>query len=495
MKRNFKKMVCLLICTSVILTLLSITASANSAQMRWHGADSTGTVIVGENCPIEVTKEVLTLDVSELPINHYSTVDEYLAYTGKVTAEYTFYNPTDLTVTATLAFPFGAQPGYARLKYDHWTFSYISADTEKYDITVNGEAVDKEIRYTLNTSGSTFELSKDLPKLSDTYIEDDFYYPGMTVTKYTYIVGGENQEGPIDKAKYRSTVAAFDLSGGDGKTRIYFPKNSCFYRQKDGDGRFGTTANNRDEIVVYAFGQPLSTPLELKCYEYSAVEDGKEIDGIVSLISTETMTLEDLALEDWNKKIGISEIDWYNAKIAAFNEGGKHYTEYNYVDSFYYDGYTSADEFASSLMRWYQYEITLEPKSSVTNTVTAPIYPAIDARYVPTIFNYTYLLSPASTWASFGELEIVVNTPFYITDNTIDGFTKTDSGYTYKQSGLPSGELEFTLCTDKNPRFQLYRGGIPIQLIVVITVVVLLLVVALIVVTVFMVIRKRKYRV
>ena len=160
----------------------------------------------------------------------------------------------------------------------------------------------------------------------------------------------------------------------------------------------------------------------------------------------------------------------------------------------YSPGYTSADEFASSLMRWYQYEITIEPKSSITNTVTAPIYPAIDARYVPTIFNYTYLLSPASTWSSFGELEIVVNTPFYITDNTIDGFIKTDNGYTYKQNGLPSGELEFTLCTDKNPKFQLYRGGIPIQLIVFIAVVVLLLVVALIVVSVFLIIRKIKYR-
>ena len=494
MKCNFKKTACLLVCTLFISILLPITASANSAQTRWSGVDSTGAVVVGENCPIEVTKEVLTLDVSEFPSNYYVGVDEYLAYTGKVTAEYTFYNPTDLTVTATLAFPFGTQPQYARLKYDHGTFSYISADTEKYDITVNGEGVEKEIRYTLNSSGSRFELSKDLPRLSDTYIEDVFYYPDMTVTKYTYIVGGENQEGRIDEGKYRAANVAFDWNGGDGKTRIYLPNQSGFHRQDDGDGRFSEWAENREQIVVYAIGQPISKPLEWKCYEDGGVEDGEEIDGIVSLISTETMTLEDLALEDWNEKIGVSRIDWYNAVIAAFNEGGKGYNEYNYIGNFYYGWHTSAEEFASSLMRWYQYEITIEPKSSITNTVTAPIYPEINARYTPPIYSYTYLLSPASTWASFGELEIVVNTPFYITDNTIDGFIKTDNGYTYKQNGLPSAELEFTLCTDKNPRFQLYRGGIPIHLIVFIIAIVLVVVVASIVVAVFMAVRKRKYR-
>ena len=492
MKRNFKKIICSLICTSVILTLLSMTVSANSAQTHWSGVDSTGAIVVGESCPIEVTKEVLTLDALELPTNHYGTVEEYLTYTGKVTAEYTFYNPTDLTVTATLAFPFGTQPDYARLKYDNATYSYISADTEKYGITVNGEAVDKEIRYTLNPSGGSFKLSNDLPRLSDIYIEDDFYSPVMTVTKYTYIVGGENKEGQIDEVKYRAVDAAFDWDGGDGKTRIYCPHQSGFYRQKDGGGKFGAMVDNGDILVVYAIGNPISAPLEWNCYECGDVEDGKEIEGIVSLINTETMTLEDLALEKWNEDTGVSKVDWYNAVIAAFTEGGKGYAEYNYIGNFYYGSYTSTEKFASSLMRWYQYEIMIEPKTSITNTVTAPIYPEIDARYRPAIYNYTYLLSPASTWASFGELEIVINTPFYITDNTIDGFTKTDNGYTYKQNGLPSSELEFTLCTDKNPTYRSYGGvlinGIRIETLIFIAAIV---VVAFVGVAVFVVRRKK----
>ena len=149
MKRTFATILVVLLLASTFV----VPAYANSAQTHWRGVDSTGAVVVDGNCPIEVTKEVLTFDVSEFPENYYREMDEYLAYTGKVTAEYTFYNPTDLTVTATLAFPFGTQPDYASL-FDDETQAYLPfADTEKYDITINGEAIDKEIRYTLKPYG------------------------------------------------------------------------------------------------------------------------------------------------------------------------------------------------------------------------------------------------------------------------------------------------------------------------------------------------------
>ena len=121
-----------------------------------------------------------------------------------------------------------------------------------------------------------------------------------------------------------------------------------------------------------------------------------------------------------------------------------------------------------ALMRWYEYEITIAPKESIVNTVTAPIYPAIDMNYDPNIFSYTYLLSPASTWASFGELEVIINTPFFITENSLDGFTKTEAGYTLKRNGLPSGELEFTLCTSENPTKPIkpITDYIPIEIII-----------------------------
>ena len=73
-------------------------AYANSAQRHWSGTDVTGAVVTGEDCPIVVERELLTFDVQEFPEQYYPDTDSFLAYTGKVTAEYTFRNPADYTV-------------------------------------------------------------------------------------------------------------------------------------------------------------------------------------------------------------------------------------------------------------------------------------------------------------------------------------------------------------------------------------------------------------
>lgn len=146
-------------------------------------------------------------------------------------------------------------------------------------------------------------------------------------------------------------------------------------------------------------------------------------------------------LDNWSESLGVSESDWYNAVIAVFN-----HNEADGVVPWY-----GAETLISSLMRWYEYEITLAPRESIVNTVTAPIYPEIDMSFTPSIFTYTYFLSPASTWASFGDLEINVNTPFYMTETSLDGFVRTDKGYALKLDGLPDGELVFTLSTSEAP--------------------------------------------
>ena len=103
-------------------------------------------------------------------------------------------------------------------------------------------------------------------------------------------------------------------------------------------------------------------------------------------------------------------------------------------------------------MRWYEYTLALEPGQTLTNTVTAPLYPAIDAGYTPSIYTYTYLLSPAKTWAQFGELKIVVNTPYYMTENNQGSFSETGNGYELTLPGLPEKELSFTLSESEHPR-------------------------------------------
>ena len=117
------------------------TVFANSAQTRWTGTDSTGAIVLDEDSPIIVEKELLTFDIQEFPQSYYHDMNEFLAYSAKVTAEYTFYNPSDYHVSATLAFPFGGTADYAYVE--------DTVDTNKYDITIDGEVIDKQIRHTL----------------------------------------------------------------------------------------------------------------------------------------------------------------------------------------------------------------------------------------------------------------------------------------------------------------------------------------------------------
>ena len=361
-------------------------AYANSAQRHWSGTDVTGAVVTGEDCPIVVERELLTFDVQEFPEQYYPDTDSFLAYTGKVTAEYTFRNPADYTVTATLVFPFGNPPHYGEYIYDQATGRYIC---------------------------------------------DSFFVPDMPVRVQRYSVTGIDEE-------YGAATAAFVINADSAKTRVLCEKQTGGARLKKGS-QASCWVQNGDTITVYIFGELPKEELIWTLYENGACE--KVIEGTVSSEFSE-MTFKDYALRGYDENSGILESDWYNAQVELLRLGSE----------IWGNGLVQIEAGVFSLMRWYEYTITLEPGQTLKNAVTAPLYPAIDADYTPSIYAYTYLLSPAKTWTQFGELDITVNTPYYMTECGIDGFTRTDSGYALTLPGLPEGELTFTLSEAERPQ-------------------------------------------
>ena len=168
MKRTLISLLALLLLAGVML----VPANANSAQSKWEGVDQSGAIIVDGDSPIVVEREVLTFDLQQFPQSYYREVEDFLAYTGKVTAEYTFYNPSDMTVTATLLFPFGCEAQYG-IFYDEST-RLDHVDAEKYDILIDGEPIEKTLRHSLSFYGTQFDLETDLGLLSDSLVQDDF---------------------------------------------------------------------------------------------------------------------------------------------------------------------------------------------------------------------------------------------------------------------------------------------------------------------------------
>lgn len=423
----------------LVSDIFKLTALANSAQRIWYGVDMTGTVVKDENCPIEVENEQLTFDIKEFPKRYYEEKADFINYNGKVTAKYTFYNPADYKVTAKLVFPFGYYPEYGPDEYDEKNQAYKRIDdTTKFDIKINDKEIKKTLRHTLAYGDNVFDIHKEMSMISDGFIKDEFYSPELVVTKYTYEIRG------VDKELYKSATAGIDILPFDGKRKYYLEQSYGFTTDDKRRVRVGITAENGKEVELYVIGEPTKEMPEWKFYESSSNES-KEIKGEMQLKSTSKLTFKEFALTSYDKGGQILESDWYNVIVRLFNQNTVSNASAIFMNVY------DIEDISNSLMRWYEYEITLNPGEKITNTIEAPMYPTIDAEYDPDIYRYNYLLSPASTWVKFGNLNVDINTPFYLIDSSQDGFTKTKTGYNFKSGGLPEGELRFSISAAEKP--------------------------------------------
>ena len=421
---------------STLLFLTPTTAFANSAQTYFQGISPAGAMVTGEQSPIVVEQELLTFDLQEFPQEYYGEEAAYLAYTGKVTAEYTFHNPADYNVRAKLAFPFGQTPDYG-YAFDPDTDQRVYApDGEKYDVLVDGKPIESTVRHTLFYQGEEFQLEKDLPNLQDGYMEDDFFHFDLPVTKYTWKISG------IDEEEFQAPHLGFWWDGDPAERRLLLMEQSGGENKED---KIAVTrwVENGDTIELYVFGKPLEE--ELEWFSENGAKD-TPFDYTLTPVSTETATYEDFVFADWEENATVLRHDWYNAVTRDLK---KCQWEFGILSSFEYTGQLHPDD----LLRWYEYEIFIPAGGTITNTVTAPIYPDLDVRYEPPVYTYTYLLSPAKTWAEFGTLDIVVNTPYYMTESGgAFSFEKAEKGYRASLDGLPEGELEFTLSESAKPK-------------------------------------------
>ena len=407
------------------------TARANSAQTSWRGRDSFGAYVLGEDCPVVVAGEKLTLHVPGFPKNYYSSAAEIEAYGANVTAEYAFSNPSDLDVEMTLVFPFGERPDYIYDFYDFEKGEYVYFDdTAKYAITADGEVLERTVRHTYSTWN--FNAETDLSKLSYDKREKDIYATQTPVTVYTY-------EYKTDKNSnvYAPHIAAdFKGIGDKKKTRVFLDYMNS-YQSSLTHQRYGfSTRGIEGAFSMYVIGEPLTEMPEWKFFTNGGLT--KTMEGEINLLPEyETTTFGELALAKYDGEKGISETDWYNAVLDCITRNDTSLVHFDSIDSF---------NVTNNLMRWYEYKLNIPAGGTVVNSVTAPLYPSINGNWSPPVYSYTYLLSPASTWADFGSLEVKIDTPYYIVQTSLD-FQKVDGGYKYTSLGLPDGELTFALST------------------------------------------------
>ena len=441
----------------LMLPFMMIPASANSRSPYWEGENSQGTIFMEDDIPIQVVSEKLTFDIPTLPYTTYRSGEYFIEYDSKVTAEYTFYNPTDMTITAKMLFPYGELPEYANLR-DKDGNSLVAKEHEKYQITVNGEAVEKTVRHSNSARfyDGSFEIETEINKISDEYLTVKNWSADTKVTKYTVKVSGISEEYlnsdernvyPIFDVKYKESytdpttkvmritdgISTYTSSMPDGNKHV----NARYIRCKI------TSSEQTFSFYVFGDGIPEDAVIGLSYYQYND-SNLTPIDGSYE-ITSESTTLVNYAASTYKSDSEILFVDWVNAIISELA---------NHYDSLY-----DLINRMSGLHRWYEYEITIGPGEYLTNAVTAPVYPNIDTAKNPNQYDFVYLLSPASGFASFGDLEIIINSEYVFLESNLGDFEKTEGGYKMSLDGLPKeGEdyldLMFTMegdVPDKQP--------------------------------------------
>lgn len=477
MKTVKRKITILILLVTATFHIFPTAVWANSAMKAWDGTDASGVSVMEKACPVTVKNEKLTFDIPMFPDYYYGDSEDFVEYRASVTARYEFYNPKNYDVTTALAFPFGVFPEYVDAGNEDF---YSPTSLDRYGVTLNGEATETVLRHTyFDRYGETFDTAEQLARLRGNFAEGGFLHSGTRVTAYNYNVTDTNSED--------GCYASFEIDG-IGESRYAVTDYGYYSFHGDGVkvGVYINEAKGDNSFTVYIIGSPIPNALQPQLFKNS--RENQKAEGTVTLKSTDQMTLYDFAMMNYDPEGDIMEIDRFNAVIDCIItswENGKIISEW---------GILNIDQ---SLMRWYMYEMTVPAGETVINDVTAPLYPDIDDGFVPSLYTYNYLLSPARSWAGFGKLDIEIITPYYLIECDIfPEFEKTESGYATSLNGLPSGELRFTLSSDPSPKREITPYtflGIGLYAVI-IGVTVVLPAAAIITVTVIIVKKHRKTR-
>lgn len=438
-----------LVCAAV---LAAAPAFANSGPPWEEGITASGAHVLNEQSVLQVEKENLTFNIKNFPRG----LQEGEKYDSTVTAEYTFYNPTENTVHTKMAFPYGIKPYYA---------DELESVAIPNPVTVDGNPIEYQIRHTY---GYYYNFDECVAQLKDDYATSDFFTPDLPVTEYRFVADAPDD----DYVTYRATPfvdyerTRFGSTGGMRLNRNAEPRSgySAVAEPAPAPGSYTMSFYGYGdcEVIFYVLGDDV----DLSNLNWTATRYNNFWDKDVSVNATVTLdpeikrgTFSEYVFKDYNEENGISRIDWYNGALHGIGGG------INVGNCF-----RITPEMFNACCT---YETYIPAGGRITNTVTVPLYPRIFHDYEPDLYGFTYYLSPAQKWASFKDLTVTINTDYYLQANEYDTlkFEKTENGYVAKSDTLPEGELDFRLSTSENPKakvtsYTVFGIGIIVLLIV-----------------------------
>lgn len=384
-------------------------AFANSAPEYWSGTSASGVVLTG-SCPVVVEKEVLSFHIPSFPQSDYASAEDFALYRAGVTAEYSFYNPTDSDLEMTLLFPVGSIPEYVDETHEN---------EERYAVLADGERVETTLRHTFSprSRDGRFDVNESMGRVREG-CDESIYSRDLPVTYCGYSL-----QLPAGADEDKTYLLRFNFDLNPEKTLIVAPDARSYGTE---NGRTFLTfrmGKNRVDYGYWTVGAVVRPDVCVTDYDSEVPLEGYTVQ--------ENRADEGSFGEFVAKKApdGVSETDWYNAT----------------VDSLRYSKNPSgvARDFSilsRELLRWYEYSLAVPAGGRVVNAVSAPLYPEING----TTCRYEYYLSPAQKWSEFRKIEIGIETPYKLSNSSLV-FAEREGGYFFERDSLPVGELTFTL--------------------------------------------------
>lgn len=394
-------------CAFIIASPTSVCV-ANSAIRYYEGRDSAGVLITTENSPITVEREDLTFDIQF--DEHYLNGLQI----GSVSAKYTFKNPSELTAKVNVLFPIEYLD---RILYD-------PSSIDKFGVKVDDQTVERKLRFSYMLQDTSFSVASEFVKLQDEMIEDDFYTRDKVVHKYVYTCTASDG------------YCRMYLGGLDSRSVVCGLWYSSYRQNLDGTQFVTFLMGNSNEYTFYAIGDEIDFAERVEFF--SDYDCKNKVSGSLRKIEESTTTFEEFALKYYEESYGVSKVDWYNAAYWSLKSGSSRVAVVNHLNV------------KRDLLCWFEYDMTFAPNQTIVNEVVAPMYPDIDEEHSPSVYVFNYLVSPVSTWNSFKDLNVKINTNYYLIDANED-FEAVDGGYRWHSDTLPDDELSFSLCASQNP--------------------------------------------
>jgi len=434
MKRSiFSAVVSLILISNIVFVY------ANSGPVIWPAAPSSDIVAVEESSPIEVRNELLTFDFNDAKNSSYSI-------SGKVTAEYEMYNPTDEKETSVMAFPFvesvsGFSEDAVSIMEDDDTLPFEVYIGSRIDSIGNNNEELQEGIYDFNEIVGTIKRDKYVPhnfsedetgKLYKIYAEPkennatlsvEFNYDSahtkvMTKGFNSFSVNGENIR--VAAGLWKPEVLEIFILGED--------VDLVFEKYKDG------TLTEKTDLLHYEI---ISEDIMLKDYlkQYTEVDD--------------------------NDNYNFNEIQLYNMYARALDRA--------FTNNM---GFCSEDMLSEE---WYNkrililvYTVEFPENSTKTVSVSYTASGTMDRRETNTPqYTFDYILNPAENWNAFKNLNIKIIAPDeapYIIKSSV-GLNREDNNiYSATLNSLPGQDLSFTLYYKEKisllDRVDLYKASI-----------------------------------